>query len=865
MEDSKSQSGIIRTPDYRLRVFVSSTLKELAEEREAVHQAILQLRLAPVMFELGARPHPADDLYQAYLAQSHIFIGIYWQSYGWIAPDKKISGLEDEYNLSTKIPRLLYIKSPAPDREPALKGLLDKIRNQNVGCYKSFATPDELRELVENDLALLLTERFEASRQEEKEREDSTQHPLTNVPFPRNPLIGREQEIRTACELLLQDNVALVTLTGPGGCGKSRLGIQIALELRDRFLDGVYLVMLEVISDPELVIPIIARTLGVTETTGEHTLFESLKAFLHKKKILLILDNFEQVLPASLKVADLLEGCPRTKILVTSRSPLRLRAERELPVPPLELPPSKQISHLQPLSQYSAVQLFIQRAQSVKPDFRITNENAPAVAEICHRLDGLPLAIELASARIRMLSPNALLQRLDHSFDVLRGGTRDSPERQQTLHNAIEWSYNFLNEPEKRLLRRLSVFVGGWTFEVADAVCNAGDGQRINIFDGFEKLVDLNLIKPPQDVNGDLRLNILETIREFSYQQLIKSGEMDVIRSHQAQFYLTLVEQAEPELRANSQTRWVNRLDSEYGNIRAVLEWSRQHDAELGLKMCGAIWRFWEMHNYIGEGREWLETFIKLSLMPTTLRGKVLTAAAALAVYQGDFKAARTHVEEALSIHQYLDDKHGIARAYNELGLIASYEGDYGIARQFLEKSLAIKRDLGDEWSIASSINNLGLLAGYQKDYVSAYSLHKESLAIYRALNDKIGVAIATGNLGHDALHLSRFDEASKWHTESLQLFNEIGDKDGLAECFERLAILANAKRNFKYAAQLFGTASALREISGTLPALADKEEYERELKMTRMKLDITTFDAAWQEGYKMTLEEAISSVTSNI
>ncbi|MFW9975291.1 MAG: tetratricopeptide repeat protein [Candidatus Thorarchaeota archaeon] len=864
MEDSKSQTVVIRTPDYRLRVFVSSTLKELEEEREAVRQAILRLRLAPVMFELGARPHPADDLYQAYLAQSHIFIGIYWQSYGWIAPDKEISGLEDEYNLSTRMPRLLYIKNPAPDRAPALKDLLDKIRNQNVGCYKSFATPDELRELVENDLALLLTERFEASRQEEKQREDSAQHPLTNIPFPRNPLIGREQEVREACELLLQDNVALVTLTGPGGCGKSRLGIQIALELRDSFLDGVYLVLLEVISDPELVVPIIARTLGVTETR-EHTLFDSLKAFLFQKKILLLLDNFEQVLPAASKIADLLEVCPRTKILVTSRSPLRLRAERELPVPPLELPPSKQISHLQPLSQYSAVQLFIQRAQSVKPDFRVTNENAPAIAEICYRLDGLPLAIELASARIRMLSPNALLQRLEHSFEVLRSGTRDSPERQQTLYSAIEWSYNLLNEHEKRLLRRLSVFVGGWTFEAADAICNADDDQRIDIFDGFEKLVDLNLIKSPQEVNGNLRLNILETIREFSHQRLIKSGETDVIRRHQARFYLALVEQAEPELRAHSQTRWVNQLDSEYGNIRAVLEWTRQHDAELGLKMCGALWRFWEMHSYIGEGRVWLETFSKLSLTPTKLRGKVLTAAAALAVYQGDFTVARTHVEEALSIHQYLDDKHGIAGAYNELGLIASYQGDYAIARQFLEQSLAIKRDLGDAWSIANSINNLGLLAGYQKDYASAYSLHKESLAIYRSLNDKSGVAIATGNLGHDAMHLNWFDEASKWQSESLQIFNEIGDTDGLAECFERLAILANARGNFKYAAQLFGTASALREISGTLPALADKEEYERELKMTRTKLDVTTFDEAWQEGYRISLEEALSRASSNI
>ncbi|MFW9962367.1 MAG: tetratricopeptide repeat protein [Candidatus Sifarchaeia archaeon] len=861
MVSPKNQSVVIRTPDYRLRVFVSSTLKELAEERDAVRQAILQLRLAPVMFELGARPHPADNLYQAYLAQSHVFIGIYWQSYGWIAPDKQISGLEDEYNLSASMPRLLYIKSPAPDREPNLTRLLDRIRNQNVSCYKTFSTPDELRELVENDLAVLLTERFETEHKEDQKREDTANYPLTNIPFPRNPLIGREQEMRTVCDMLLRDDVALVTLTGPGGTGKSRLGIQIALELRDHFKDGVYLVILEVITNPELVIPSIARTLGVKETTGEKTLFESLKAFLCQKQVLLFLDNFEHVLSAASKIAELLEAGPRTKILVTSRSPLRLRAEKEFPVKPLTLPPLTQIRQLKPLSQYSAVQLFIQRAQAVKPDFGITNENAPAVAEICHRLDGLPLAIELASARIRMLSPHALLERLGQSFEVLRSGTRDLPERQRTLHNAIEWSYNLLNESEKRLIRQLSVFVGGWTFEAANAICNAGDDRHINIFDGLEKLIDLNLIKPPEEVNGELRFKILETIREFSQQRLFESSEMNRVQRSHAQFYLELVEQAEPELQASNQIRWVNRLDAEFGNVNASLKWSQQHDSEVGLKMCGSLWRFWEMRNLFIEGRFWLETFSTLSKVPTGVRGKALVAAAACSVYQGDFTAAQTHVEEALSIYEQLGNKHGIARAWNELGLVASYQGNYLAARQSLEQSLAIKRELGDEWSIANSTNNLGLIAGYQNEYTSAYALHKESLTIYRALEDKCGVAIASGNLGHDAMHLGWLDEAHKWQTESLYLFNEIGDKDGLAECFERLAMLANAKKNFRSAAQLFGTASALREIAGTLPALADQEEYKRELMVTRTQLDAKTFDTAWAEGYRMTLENAISLV----
>lgn len=863
MKEPGNESVVILTPDYRLRVFVSSTLKELAVERDAVREAIVRLRLTPVMFELGARPHPADELYQAYLAQSHIFIGIYWQSYGWTAPNKRISGLEDEYNLSTRLPRLLYIKDPAPDREPGLSGLIERIRNENVNCYKAFVDPDELRELVENDLALLLTERFEVARSKVQLRGSTAQHPLTNVPFPRNPLIGREKELRNGCDLLLHDDVGLVTLTGPGGSGKSRLGIQIALEMRERFADGVYLVGLEVITDPELVIPTIAKTLGVTETTGGPPLAELLKAYLREKQMLLLLDNFEQVLTAASKIADLLEACPQIKILATSRAPLRLRAETELPVLPLALPPLRQMPDLQPLSQYSAVQLFIQRAQAVKPDFRVTNENAPALAEICHRLDGLPLAIELASARIRMLSPQALLGRLEQSFEVLRGGPRDLPERQQTLHSAIAWSYNLLSEDEKRLLRRLSVFVGGWTFEAADAVCNAEVEKPIDIFDGLERLIDFNLITPPQESNGELRLKILETIREFSLDRLIESGEVELVRSHQAKFYLALVEQAEPELKASGQTIWAKRLDTEYENVRAVLAWSQQHDVELGLQLCGSIWRFWEMHNLIGEGRVWLETFVSQFPHATAVRGKVLLAAAAFAVYQSDLRAAQTRVEEARSIFEHLDDKHGIALALNELGLVASYQGDYSAARQFLEQSLAIKRGLGDEWLIANSINNLGLIADHQNDYTSAYALHKESLAIYRALDEKSGVAMATGNLGHVSLHLGRLVEAREWQTQSLLLFSEIGDKDGLAECFERLAMVANASADFRHAAQLFGVASVLRKDVGTLPTLADQIEYERELKLTRAQLDAAAFDAAWAKGQGMTLEEAISQAAS--
>ena len=461
-----------------MRVFVSSTLKELAAERAAASTAIGRLRLTPVLFELGAHPHPPRALYRAYLAQSDVFLGIYWQQYGWIAPGETISGLEDEYRLSAGKPRLIYVKAPTPERDAKLAALLQQIQAEDSACYRPFETPEELQELIENDLALLLTERFERGQAGTAPAADARPRRMNNLPVQRSALIDRAQEAATIRSLLLREDVGVVTLTGPGGSGKTRLALHVATDLQDQFADGVCWAPLAALSDSMLVVSTIAHIVGVRET-GDRPVLDNLKDALRAKQLLLLLDNFEQVIDAAPAVADLLAACPRLKILATSRTPLHVQGEKELPVPPLALPDRRQLIEVGRQSQYAAVELFIQRARDVQPDFTVTNETAPVVAEICSRLDGLPLAIELAAARVKVLSPPALLRRLERRLPLLTGGGRDLPERQQTLRNTIAWSYDLLDGQQRTLFRRLAVFVGGCSLTAAEGVAEASEGLSL--------------------------------------------------------------------------------------------------------------------------------------------------------------------------------------------------------------------------------------------------------------------------------------------------------------------------------------------------------------------------------------------------
>ena len=461
-----SGTGVIHPPDQRIRVFVSSTLQELAPERRAVRDAVTRLRLAPAMFELGARSHPPRQVYRAYLAQSQVFVAVYWQSYGWVARGEQLSGLEDEYQLSAGLPRLIYVKSPAPDRDARLTQMLARIMDEDEVSYREFSEPAELQQLVENDLAVLLSERFTVMRPPDEVAEG--EGPGDELPVPPTPLVGREEAAAAVQALVRHDGVRLVTLTGPGGSGKSRLALEAAGRLRPGFADGVRFIDLAAVPSADLVPGTIAAGLGLS-TSGAR-IDTDLVSYLRSKRVLLVLDNFEQVTGAAPLLARLLAAAPGLVLLVTSRSVLRLSGEHEFPVLPLPAPPAGAAPDAGLHGRYPSVRLFVERAQAVAPEFSLTAQNAGTVAEICRRLDGLPLAIELAAARVRLLPPRALLARLGGRMSVLTGGPRDLPERQRTLKNTLDWSFALLSPRERALFARMGVFVGTFGLAAVEAV-----------------------------------------------------------------------------------------------------------------------------------------------------------------------------------------------------------------------------------------------------------------------------------------------------------------------------------------------------------------------------------------------------------
>jgi predicted ATPase/class 3 adenylate cyclase len=649
-------------------------------------------------------------------------------------------------------------------------------------------------------------------------------HP-NNLPIQPTSLIGREKEVATVRHLLHRDDVRLLTLTGPGGTGKTRLGLQVAAELSDSFAHGVFFVNVAPISDPALVVTTIANTLEVRENTDQ-ALLDLLKADLRDKQLLLLLDNFEQVASAAIQVADLLAVCPQLKVLVTSRMVLHVQAEHEFAVPPLGVPDPKHLPDLVALSQYESVALFISRAQMARPEFQVTNANARAVAEICVRLDGLPLAIELAAARIKLLPPQALLARLGQRLAVLTSGARDAPARQQTLRNTIAWSYHLLDAREQRLFQRISVFAGGCTLEAIESVCTALDEGAGQVFDGMASLLDKSLLQQTEREGEAPRFVMLETIREYGLEALTADGEMEATRQAHVTYYLALVEEAEPELAGQEQAVWLERLEQEHDNLRAALGWllergEERPSSEMALRLAGALWRFWEYRGHWREGWTFLERALagrKGVVAPVQV--KALKAAAQVAFLQGDNEQAEALYEECLARCRELGDRAGVALSLRVLGVIAERRYDFAVAFSLTEESLAIFREVGEKEGIAWSLHNLSGLVCLQGQYARAIRLREESLALFRALGNVAGIAFSLDGLAV-LLMLSQGDQAAgrALLEESLALCREVGHKEGISAALGLLGQVALLQGDAVKARSLLEESVALsREIGlGTM------------------------------------------------
>ena len=721
----------------------------------------------------------------------------------------------------------------------------------------------------------------------------------SNLPVPRTAFIGREHEAAALRQLLGREDVRLVTLTGPGGIGKTRLALQVAGEIGQQFPSGVCFVSLSVVGEPGLLASAIAQAVGVRET-GNQSAQENMKDYLGglDQPMLLLLDNFEHLVSAAQVISDLLSVGPKLKIVVTSQSPLHVYGEHEFPVPPLAVPDLKSLLPLDMLSRLPAIALFAERARAVKRDFALTNENAPAVAAVCARLDGLPLAIELAAARIKLLSPSAMLVRLEGCLNLLTGGARDLPTRQQTLRGTVDWSYGLLNPAEQTLFRRLSVFTGGCTLEAVEAVCDTAGDLGLDALDGMTSMVDKSLAQQVEAA-GETRFVMLSTIREYALERLAASDDVAATRRSHAAYYLVLAEEGASEAAAHPE--WLDRFEVEHDNFRAALEYLiKTGDADWGLRLGTALFHFWESREYLTEGRNRITRLLALegaSARPK-LRSRLLFSAAVLAGEQGDYTSAQQLFEDSLETCLELDDHRGVAVALNALAVNARDRGETTTASFLFERCVAIWRDVGEPADIARALSNLANVTKLQGEAARASSLYDECLALFRKVGDVAGIAwtlnyqgdvaresndltaarsfyeqsLAAFSLSRDGWGIASTlsdlaslswdqgdnDEARRLYGESIQMFQNLGHKRGIARVLECLAANAAAQSNAEQSLRFAGAAAALRERLGTPLTPAEQHKVEKVLEFARRTLGNAAGLTAWMEGWALPVEQAI-------
>jgi predicted ATPase len=817
----------IFTPDRRLRVFVSSTLRELALERAAAREAISSLRLAPVLFEQGARPHAPRDLYAAYVGQCDVFVGIYWQSYGWVAPGAGISGLEDELGLAQGKPMLLYIKEPAGEREDRLRTLIRRIEDESGPAYRTFSRAEELRALVADDLAVLLTERFQTST-------DGREEPSA-LPARTTSFVGREQELEDVVSLVERNDVRLVTLIGPGGIGKTRLAVEAARRVATRFSGGAAYVPLDRLADPELVPVAIADAVGLPSLGPDPE--AGLVRFLRERQLLLVLDSFEHLLDAAPLVTRLLEACGDIEALVTSREPLRLQGEHEYGVPPLA----------------DAPRLFVERVGAVRPDIEWDDENMRAADEICRRVDRLPLAVELVAAGARMLAPRVLVEHLVSSLDVPSAGRRDAPARQQTVRATIDWSYGLLADSERDLFERLGAFASSFTIEAAGAVAGQSGPAALST---LSALVDKSLLQHAPS-ESETRFRMLQVVAEYAAEKLRDRTDAGDIESAHAAYYEELARAAHSGLRGREQRGWKEVLDLESENVRrAVDRLARLGRADDAAELVWPLWVYWMAGRFL-EGRNVVgQLLASPGELSEPARARLRAIDGFLAFFLADLPTARAELGRALEWFEKNEDEEGRAVALLGLGF-ATAPFDADRARDLILEGARLLAGVGDRWAEAIGLSALSWLDVGRGDFTER-DLFERGYVLAREVDDDLVKAHTATNLAELKLALGPPDEVRELLAAALAGYEALRLYDGLSYSLETAARLAANEGRFEEAARLLGAADGLREEAGVPMWGAYRERSEELAGSVRDALG-ERFPLTWTAGRALGFDSALA------
>jgi predicted ATPase len=802
-----------------------------------------------------------------------------------------------QYWLAGVAAGLAYCHKPGLPDESRLAGLIYAAANlKRYAALFPMPSPGDVQQLYDENQS--------GGRSETHSVRRPTTEILHNLPSQPTTFIGREQELAAARETLLRRSVQMVTFTGPGGTGKTRLSLEVANRLIEHFKDGVFFVQLADITDAGQVVSRIAQELEV-RAAGTQPLFQNLKDYLKDKNILLLLDNFEQLIPAAPLIAELLAAVPSLKVLVTSRILLNLRGEHEFPILPLDTPHVGDSTSLVQLAENESVKLFIARAQAAQPSLKLNETNAYAIAQICQRLDGLPLAIELAAARVKMLPPQAILTRLTDRLKLLTGGAKDLPARQQTLRNTLDWSYSLLNAEEKILYARLAVFVGGFTLEDAEAVCSLED--NLDILEGVSSLVNNSLLKQEELADGQPRFRMLETIREYALERLAESGEMPDLQQQHADYFVGIIlKQASLGVISQESTAWLDRLEREHDNIQAALEWSvgTAEGRERALSVLATLTWFWYRRGFFNEGRIWTDRLLAAtSDEPTPTRAAALQMSSRMAMWRGDLKNAVERASKSLTFWQRVEDEQVIPMSLMEtgvtlinigkdseahtllkeaetlfresgksffhattlvhLGNVSLGLGNPDEARNWLNRAYPIYKEIGEEWGLSFVLNNLGEVARVKGNYEQGYEYYKESEAILRATGDKGDLARLVHSLGYIASHKGDDQRAEAQFQESLAMFRRLGNKRGIAECIAGLASLRAKQGKVEVGTTMLGAAEALLGESGAAWWPADRVEVDKTRLLLQSSMEEHEFKEAWTAGQAMTLDQAIAFVSN--